>query len=63
MQEEQRADFLSSGDVARLASVSVETVRAWERRGKLASARTAGGIRLFARIDVERFLAAREAAR
>lgn len=56
MQEPQPAAQLSSGEVARLAGVSAETVRHWERTGKLPCTRTAGGMRLFARADVERFL-------
>lgn len=56
-------DLLTSGDVARLAAVAVETVRRWENDGKLAAARTASGIRLFRRGDVDAFLAQREADR
>jgi DNA-binding transcriptional MerR regulator len=57
-------DLLSSHDVARLAGVAASTVRYWDRIGQLpAIGRTAGGIRLFARPDVERFIEARTAMR
>jgi excisionase family DNA binding protein len=43
------AQLLTTGDAARLAGVAVETIRLWERIGKLPGARTAGGVRLFTR--------------
>lgn len=48
--------LLSSGQVAHMAGVSTEAVRAWVRAGKLACTRTDTGMRLFNRADVERFL-------
>lgn len=40
---------LTSGDAARLANVAVETIRLWERSGKLVGTRTVSGLRLFTR--------------
>ena len=46
-------DFLTVGDVARLVGISPQAVRTWARLGKLCGQRTASGIRLFQRADVE----------
>ena len=54
--------FLSTSDVAKLARRSPDAVRIWERRGLLRAVRTLGGIRLFARKDVDQFLKARRLA-
>ena len=51
--------LLTSQDAARLAGVSAATVRTWEKTGKLPAVRTAGGIRLFTREDVNRVIAQR----
>lgn len=58
-------ELLTAGDVAHLASdVTPDTVRAWERAGKLpAAAKTPGGVRLFERAAVVLFLEQREEAR
>jgi hypothetical protein len=56
MDDREHADYLSSGDVARMAGVSTKAVIGWERDGKLKAERTRGGIRLFAKTDVEAFL-------
>lgn len=53
-------DLLTSSDVARLAGVAAETVRAWERAGKLRARRTVSGTRLFQRADVVAFIRQRE---
>jgi len=54
--------FLESGPVARELGVAVETLRYWERTGKIVAAqRTAGGHRLYTRAEVERIRQAREA--
>jgi excisionase family DNA binding protein len=50
---------LTINDVARLAGVSGDTVRLWDRTKKLPAVRTAGGIRLFFEDEVQKFLAAR----
>jgi DNA-binding transcriptional MerR regulator len=53
------SEMLTVGDVARLCDVAAETVRIWERLGKLAAVRTRSGMRLFRRDDVERVARAR----
>lgn len=55
--------FLTVGDVARRLDVAAETVRLWERLGKLQAERTASGMRLFRREDVERVAREREDSR
>ena len=59
MQNDKDAAYLSSCDVARLAGVTAEAVRYWERKGQLRCIRTAGGTRLFTREDVEALLRTR----
>lgn len=56
------SEFLSTGDAARRLGVAPDTVRLWERNGCLPAMRTAGGIRLFRREDVEKVAAERAAA-
>jgi len=51
MQQESER-YLTSGDAARLADVSVETIRLWERNGRLPAIRTVSGTRLFRAEDV-----------
>jgi DNA-binding transcriptional MerR regulator len=49
-------ELLTAGDIARERGVSPDTVRGWERSGKLATAaRTPGGVRLFNREAVQQF--------
>jgi excisionase family DNA binding protein len=45
-------DIMLKAEVARFLGKSSETVRLYERRGKLPAMRTAGGVRLFKRADV-----------
>lgn len=52
-------NLLTSGDAARVANVSVDTIRAWNRAGKLPAIRTVGGVRLFNLDDVHRLIEAR----
>ena len=47
-------DILTVGDVARVFGISPQAVRMWDRLGKLSGQRTASGMRLFLRADVER---------
>ena len=47
-------DLVLSGEAARILNVSVDTVRLWERLGRLPALKTATGVRLFDRRDVER---------
>jgi len=53
---------LMTQDVARKAEVSGQTVRQWERAGKLRAVRTANGTRLFSSADVDRIIRERSAA-
>ena len=53
-------ELLTTGDIAKGEGVSRELVNFWQRSGKLrVAARSRGGIRLFDRAEVERFLAER----
>lgn len=53
-------DFLTTNAVAKWLNVAPDTVRFYERTGRLAALRTTSGVRLFRREDVEQFMAARE---
>ena len=55
--------LLLTGDVARCLDVSAETVRFWHRVGMLPALKTARGVRLFDRRDVERLAGERAARR
>jgi excisionase family DNA binding protein len=46
---------LLTNEVAQLLAVSPDTVRCWERAGRLPARKTEGGVRLFDRRVVERF--------
>jgi excisionase family DNA binding protein len=48
------SELLTAGDAARLLGVSASTIRLWAQLGKIPSRRTAGGVRLFLRVDCER---------
>lgn len=50
------ADDLRVGEAAELLGVSVETIRRWERDGKLKTVRTKGGQRVVPLADVKRLL-------
>lgn len=50
-------EFLTTGQAARLCSVTPDTVLKWIKRGKLPAARTAGGHYRIARRDLRPFLA------
>ena len=54
-------DFFSCHDVAKLAGVTAAAVRLWADLGRLPVTRTAGGMRLFRREDVRKWLALRPA--
>jgi molybdopterin-binding protein len=52
-------DTYRIGEAAKLLGVRVETLRRWERNGKLETTRTGGGQRVVASADVARLLAER----
>lgn len=47
--------YLLTSEVSRLLNVSAQTVRSWERRGLIHAVKTDRGVRVFDRVDVERF--------
>jgi DNA-binding transcriptional MerR regulator len=47
--------LLTVSDVAKRFEVAPDTVRMWNRQGKLAASRTVSGMRLFSEGDVYRF--------
>lgn len=47
-------DLVFTSEAARILEVSPETVRLWERAGKLAALRASGGVRLFERSEIEK---------
>jgi len=49
-------DLLTSGQAAALVSVSIDTIRRWEKAGRIAALRTPTGHRRFRRGDVEQLL-------
>ena len=57
----ERSTGYRIGEAARLIGVRVETLRAWERAGKLSTERTPGGQRLVPQAEVARLLAERRA--
>ena len=50
------SEFVTPRDAARLLSVSVATIRNWEKAGKIAAIRTPGGQRRFKTVDINRIL-------
>jgi Helix-turn-helix domain len=57
------AELLTPSDVSKMGGIVPSTVRYWATTKQLAVIRTAGGIRLFRRQDVIRFLRERAEAR
>jgi excisionase family DNA binding protein len=49
----QATQFLLTSEVSRLLDVSAQTIRLWERLGRLRATKTEKGVRLFSRADVE----------
>lgn len=49
---EPEREYLLTNDAARVLGVAPQTVRMWERSGRLHAVRTGGGVRLFTRADV-----------
>jgi excisionase family DNA binding protein len=56
-------DPVLTNEAAVILGVSAETVRFWERTGRLPAVKTSGGVRLFNRCDIERLASEREAKR
>ena len=54
--------LLLTTEAARILEVSPETVRLWERNGRLPALKTSRGVRLFKRSDIERLRDARSVA-
>lgn len=52
------SEMLPIGTAARLLGVSVDTVRRWERDGKIKGRRTMGGQRRFPRAEIDRLIEA-----
>ncbi len=48
------AEFLSIGKAAELLGVSIQTIRRWDRNGKISSIRSPGGHRYFRKHDLEK---------
>jgi len=59
---EHRAADVRIGDAAEMLGVSVETIRRWEREGRLEAIRTSGGQRLVPLAEVTRLLDERRRA-
>ena len=57
------SNLLTTSAAARILDLTSESVRQYERQGKLPAIRTESGMRLFQRADVERFAKARAARR
>lgn len=50
------AELLTVGDAARILGVSVDTMRRWDREGRLSALRTQGGQRRYRRDAVNALL-------
>lgn len=55
-QAKKVSDWLTTGEAAEIALVSVDTLKRWEKAGRISSLRTPTGHRRFKRKDVERLL-------
>ena len=58
----ESTELMSIGEAARVLGVAVDTLRRWERKGKITATRTLGGQRRFARSDVEAAIETQERA-
>ena len=54
--------FILTTEAAGIIGVAADTIRYWERTGRLRAVKTSGGVRLFARHDVEALRDGRERA-
>ena len=59
----EEPDSLLTNDAAQLVGTTGATVRWYEQTGQLRAEKTARGVRIFKRAEVERFIAEREAKR
>src|SRR5689334_10850431 len=62
MEEQEPAPEMRIGEAAEWLGVSVETIRRWDREGRLSIVRTSGGQRLVSRDDVARLMVERRKA-
>jgi excisionase family DNA binding protein len=56
------ADFVLTTEAAEIIGVSPDTIRVWERSGRLPAHKTSRGVRLFGRADCIRLAQNREIA-
>jgi len=54
MEPETQSEFLIIGEAARALSVSVLTLKNWEKDGFIRPARTSGGWRVYTRDEIDR---------
>ena len=52
--------FVLTAEAARILEISPDTVRIWERTGRLHALKTSRGVRLFYKCDVERLARERQ---
>ena len=57
------SDLILSSEAARILGISVQSVRVWANAGRLRATKTAGGVRLFSRSEVEQLRASLDAER
>ena len=57
------SDLILSSEAARILGISAQSVRAWENAGRLRAIKTAGGVRLFSRTEVEQLRASLDTPR
>jgi predicted site-specific integrase-resolvase len=50
----KQSEYLSVTGAARILNKSENTIRLWERQGKIAALKTETGKRIFRRIEIER---------
>jgi len=64
MEHDVHDQLLMTGDAAKICDVAPDTIRWWNRAGKLPEAhRTARGVRLYRRAEIERIARERDRAR
>jgi excisionase family DNA binding protein len=63
IQNDTPTAFVLVSEAARILKVTQQTVRLWERTGRLSATRASGGVRVFDRLEVEQLAAERAAAK